>query len=167
MPGVRRSVFEAERGKHSRKVKRSLSDLKSDRPPGAVLYSEKLLGLRSECPACGEWEDSTGWLLCHEGDTSRWYVDFKCTGCRSRGPEWKLKLTPLIEEVLKAEWNRLMAAPSKPCTECGGDGKCSVCGGTGVDVGVAVLAGYEGDCGRCGGTGACPACGGPGEFKIR
>jgi hypothetical protein len=70
---------------HSRKVKRSLSDLRSDRPPGAVLYSEKLLGLRSECSACGEWERSTGWLLSQKEDTSRWYVDLKCTGCLSHG----------------------------------------------------------------------------------
>ena len=56
-----------------------------------------------------------------------------------------------------------MTAPSKPCTECGGDGKCHACSGTGVDVGVAVLAGYEGDCERCSGMGACPACGGSGE----
>ena len=135
-----------------------MSDLKSDPPPGGVLYSERLLGLRGECPACGEWERSTGWLLSQEGDASRWYVDMKCTGCRSRGGTWKHEWPPLIEEVLKAEWGRLMAAPSKPCTECGGGGECNACGGTGVEV----LAGLPVDCGRCGGTGACPACGGAG-----
>lgn len=80
-----------------------MSDLKSDRPPGAILYSEKLLGLRSECPVCGEWERSTGWLLSREGDTFRWYVDLKCTGCLSRGGTWKRDWLPLIEGVLKAE----------------------------------------------------------------
>jgi hypothetical protein len=137
----------------------------SDRPPGAVLYSEKLLGLRSECSACGECERGTGWLLSQEGDTSLWYVDLKCTGCLSRGGTWKREWLPLIEETLKAEWGRLMAAPSKPCTECGGGGECNACSGTGVNVGGAVLAGYEGDCGRCGGTRACPACGGSGEVE--
>jgi DnaJ-class molecular chaperone len=60
---------------------------------------------------------------------------------------------------------------AKPCAECDsrdrdlhkGDGKCNHCGGTGIDIGVAVLAGYEGDCERCGGTGVCPACNGMGE----
>ncbi len=142
-----------------------MSDTRSDRPPGAVLHSEKLLGLRGECSACGAWERSTGWLLSQEGDASRWYVDLKCTGCRSRGGTWKREWQPLIEEVLEAEWGRLMATPSRPCTECRGGGKCNACSGTGVDVGVAVLAGYEGDCERCGGTGACPACGGSGEVE--
>ena len=142
-----------------------MSELRSDRPPGAILYSEKLLGLRSECSACGERERSTGWLLSVEGDTSRWYVDLKCTGCHSRGGAWKREWLPLIEEILKVEWGRLMAVSSKPCTECGGGGQCNACSGTGVDVGVAMLAGYEGDCERCGGTGACPACGGSGEVE--
>ncbi len=60
---------------------------------------------------------------------------------------------------------------AKPCAECDsrdkdlnqGDGKCNHCGGTGIDIGVAVLAGYEGDCESCGGTGLCPACNGTGE----
>lgn len=63
-----------------------------------------------------------------------------------------------------------MAFPSEPCAECGdsgnrltkGDGKCNRCGGSGVDAGVAVLAGYEADCERCNGTGVCPACNGTG-----
>lgn len=63
-----------------------------------------------------------------------------------------------------------MAFLSEPCTECGdsgqlptkGDGKCNRCGGSGVDVGAAVLAGYEGDCERCNGTGVCPTCNGTG-----
>lgn len=63
-----------------------------------------------------------------------------------------------------------MTFQTEPCTECSGSanrlikgsGKCSSCSGTGVDVGVAVLAGYEADCEGCNGTGACPACGGSG-----
>jgi DnaJ-class molecular chaperone len=68
-----------------------------------------------------------------------------------------------------------MELPSEVCTECGGwgdylskgDGKCHACGGTGVDVGVAVLAGYEGDCEKCNGTGVCPACDGRGVRPAR
>ncbi len=60
---------------------------------------------------------------------------------------------------------------AEPCTKCDspgdsltkGDGKCNLCRGTGIDIGVAVLSGYEGDCERCGGTGVCPACDGTGE----
>ena len=63
-----------------------------------------------------------------------------------------------------------MAVESEPCTECGGwanrnpelKGKCTECGGTGIDIGVAVLAGFEGDCEKCGGTGVCAACDGTG-----
>lgn len=132
-----------------------MRDLKSDRPSGGVLYSEKLLGLRSECPACGERESSTGWLLERQGGNSRWYVELKCVGCRSRGGTWKREWLPLIEEVLKAM--------TKPCVACGGDGGCNACSGTGVDVGVAVMGGSEVNCERCGGVGACPVCGGSGE----
>ena len=141
-----------------------MSHSSSDRPAGAVLYSEKLLGLRSECPACGEWEQSTGWLVSREGDPYLWYVDLKCTGCRSHGSTWKREWVPLIEEILEAERPSITAS-SRPCTECEGDGKCDACSGTGVDVAVAMLAGYEGDCESCGGTGACPACGGSGEVR--
>ena len=63
-----------------------------------------------------------------------------------------------------------MSMNFEPCTECGdssnrigkGDGKCNQCGGSGVDVGVAVLAGYEGNCERCNGTGECSSCNGTG-----
>jgi len=142
-----------------------MSDSRSERPAGAVLYSEKLLGLRSECPACGEWERSTGWLLSREEDTPPWYVDLKCTGCLSRGGTWKREWMPLIEELLDAKRATFKAAASTPCTRCGGDRECDACSGTGVDSGVAVLAGYEGACERCGGTGACPACGGSCEVQ--
>ena len=84
------------------KVKHTLSDADYDPPGGAVLFSEKLPGLGAECSACGEWEGSTGWLLSREGDSFRWYVDLKCTGCKSRGVTWKREWLPLIEEVLKA-----------------------------------------------------------------
>lgn len=142
-------------GTPPRKVKRTLSDSDSDPPTGAVLFSEKLLGLRGECPVCGEWESSTGWLLYREGDGFRWYVDLKCTGCRSQGGTWKREWLPLIEEVL--------TAVKKPCAACGGDGACNACRATGVDVGVAVMGGSEVDCERCCGMGACPVCGGSGE----
>ena len=120
-----------------------------------MLYSEKLLGLRSECPACGERESSTGWLLERQGGNSRWYVELKCVGCRSRGGTWKREWLPLIEEVL--------TAVTTACAACAGDGECSAWRGAGVDVGVAVLGGSEVNCERCGGMGTCPVCGGSGE----
>ena len=63
-----------------------------------------------------------------------------------------------------------MLMSREPCTECGdasnrlakGDGKCTRCNGSGVEVGVAVLAGYESECERCNGTGVCFACNGTG-----
>jgi hypothetical protein len=83
-------------------MRRTLSDACSDRPDGATLYSERLLGLRDECPLCGGPEDSTGWLLAREGVGPRWYVDLKCTVCGSRGGTWRREWLPLIEEVLEA-----------------------------------------------------------------
>ena len=82
----------------------SLSDLGSDQLRGAVLYSERLLGLRhEECPLCGGWEDSTGWLLYREdAGPCRWYVDFRCAGCGSRGGVWKREWQSLLDEVLGA-----------------------------------------------------------------
>jgi hypothetical protein len=77
-----------------------LSDSDSDRPDGATLYSERLLGLRGECPVCSGSENSTGWLL--EGVGPRWYVDLQCTDCGSRGGTWNREWVPLIEEVLEA-----------------------------------------------------------------
>lgn len=140
-----------------------MSDSDSDAPAGAVLFSEKLLGLKSECPACGEWEISTGWLVYREEDGFRWYIDLKCSGCRSRGVVWKRAWMPLIEEVQEAVVRRVMTAVTKPCAACGGDGKCNACSGAGVDIGTAVMGGTEVDCERCGGMGTCPVCGGSGE----
>jgi hypothetical protein len=79
-----------------------LSDLGSDRPDGAILYSGRLLGLRSECPVCSRVENSTGWLLEREGVGPRWYIDLQCTGCGSRGGTWNREWVLLIEEVLEA-----------------------------------------------------------------
>ncbi len=80
-----------------------MNDSGSDRPEGATLYSERLLGLRDECSLCSGAENSTGWLLKREGVGPRWYVDLKCTGCGSRGGTWRREWLPLIEEVLEAE----------------------------------------------------------------
>ena len=78
-----------------------MSDSDFDRPVGATLYSERLLGLRGECPVCSRVENSTGWLLEREGVGPRWCVDLQCTGCRSRGGTWNREWVPLIEEVLE------------------------------------------------------------------
>ena len=80
-----------------------MSDSKFNQPPGGILYSKELLGLRSECPVCGEWEHSTGWLLHRAGETFSLYVDSVCTGCRSRGAVWRSEWSPLIEEVLRSK----------------------------------------------------------------
>ena len=79
-----------------------MSDSGSERPDGAVLYSERLLGLRGECPVCGGPENSTGWLLKREGVGPGWYVELKCTACGSRGGTWKREWVPLMEELLEA-----------------------------------------------------------------
>jgi len=79
-----------------------LSDSGSDRPDGATLYSERLLGLRGECPVCSGPENSTGWLLEREGVGPRWYVDLQCVRCGSRGGTWNREWVLLIEEVLEA-----------------------------------------------------------------
>ena len=79
-----------------------MKELESDPPVDAVLYSLKLLGLRSECPACGGVERSSGWLLYRKDDTFRWYVDLKCTECGSRGGTWNREWLPLIEEVVES-----------------------------------------------------------------
>ena len=85
-------------------MKYILSDVDFDRPCGAVLYSENLLGLWDECPLCGGRESSTGWLLYREdaGDFC-WYLDLKCPHCGSRGSTWKREWMPLIDEVLEAK----------------------------------------------------------------
>jgi DnaJ-class molecular chaperone len=49
-----------------------------------------------------------------------------------------------------------------------GNGKCSVCHGTGfggiVDQIAAGLVGKESECWKCGGSGDCQTCGGSGEL---
>jgi hypothetical protein len=80
-----------------------VSTIDSERPPHAILYSLKLIGLRSECPLCSEGEISTGWLLYHDDAQSYWYLDLKCTGCGSRGATWRREWLPLIDEVLGAQ----------------------------------------------------------------
>ena len=80
-----------------------MSNIAPERPPNAVLHSEKLLGLRSECPLCSEREISTGWLLYHDDAHSCWYLDLTCTGCGSRGATWRREWQPLINEVLEAK----------------------------------------------------------------
>jgi hypothetical protein len=82
--------------------RRILSDSDFDRPDGAALYSERLLGLRGECSVCSGVENSTGWLLKREGGDPHWYVDLQCEGCGSRGGTWNREWVPLIEEVLGA-----------------------------------------------------------------
>jgi hypothetical protein len=80
-----------------------MSDISSERPPNAVLYSDKLTGLGGECPVCSEREMSTGWLVYHDDVGRYWYLDLKCTGCGSRGATWRREWLPLITEVLEAE----------------------------------------------------------------
>lgn len=80
-----------------------MSEMVPERPPNAVLHSEQLLGLRSECPLCGEREISTGWLLYHDDAHSCWLLDLICIGCGSRGATWRREWQPLIHEVLEAK----------------------------------------------------------------
>ena len=80
-----------------------VSESDSDRPFGIAIFSERLLGLRGECPACSGDERSTGWLLFREEGGARWYVELKCTDCGSRGGTWKREWLALIEDVIEAE----------------------------------------------------------------
>ena len=80
-----------------------MSNIDSELPSNAVLYSLKLIGLRSECPLCSEVEISTGWLLYHDDAQSYWYLDLRCAGCGSRGATWRREWLPLINEVLEAK----------------------------------------------------------------
>lgn len=82
-----------------------MSGLNDDRYGSALLYDERLLGLRHDgCSLCGEWESSTGWLLYREdAGPYRWYIDFRCAGCGSRGGVWKREWQPLIDKVLEAQ----------------------------------------------------------------
>lgn len=80
-----------------------MGNIDSERPPDAVLHSEKLLGLQSDCPLCSEREMSTGWLLYHNDLHGCWYLDLTCTGCGTRGATWRRQWQPLIDEVLEAK----------------------------------------------------------------
>lgn len=84
-----------------------MGDLNHDRRNRAVLYDERLHGLRYDsCSLCGEWEDSTGWLLYSEdAGPYRWYIEFKCAGCGSQGGVWKREWQSLIDKVLEAQAN--------------------------------------------------------------
>lgn len=82
---------------------------------------------------------------------------------------------PINSSGFDVDGGCVMAVQSERCPECHtsnnnpakGDGNCIRCSGTGVDTGVAVLAGSEVDCEGCGGTGVCPACNGEGEVEGR
>ena len=80
-----------------------MSDSSSDRPDGVAVYSERLLGLHSECPVCSGQERSTGWLLRREEGGFEWLVELRCTNCGSRGGTWKRDWTALIDEVIEGE----------------------------------------------------------------
>lgn len=45
-----------------------------------------------------------------------------------------------------------------------GDGKCSVCHGSGKDCWPDIIPGQDHTCTNCGGSGICPTCGGEGEI---
>lgn len=78
-----------------------MDDVNAERPRGAVLYCEKLLGLRDDCniPYCRQWESSTGWLL-YNVEAESWLVGFRCPEHGHSGawrPEWQ----PLIDEAVE------------------------------------------------------------------
>jgi hypothetical protein len=53
--------------------------------------------------------------------------------------------------------------PRNACVECGGNGKCSECVGTGTNV---HLNDAEPKCRNCSGTGTCPKCNGTGRAFV-
>jgi len=53
--------------------------------------------------------------------------------------------------------------PRDACVDCRGDGKCSECNGTGINV---HLNHDEAKCRHCSGTGICPKCGGSGRGVV-
>ncbi len=55
---------------------------------------------------------------------------------------------------------KVLTAKRNSCVYCLGDGKCSECNGTGVNM---HLNDDEPKCRSCGGTGICPNCGGSGS----
>lgn len=78
-----------------------MSNAESGRPKDALLYCEKLLGLRADCniPYCREWESSTGWLL-YNVETEGWFIEFNCPH-HGRGGTWRPEWQPLIDEVIE------------------------------------------------------------------
>lgn len=77
-----------------------MSSVDTDRPRDALLYSEKLLGLRDDCniPYCRQWESSTGWLS-YNVEVELWFIEFECPS-HGRGGTWKPEWQPLIDEVI-------------------------------------------------------------------
>src|SRR5215471_4513401 len=81
--------------------KNIVNDKKEDRPSGGVrLYSDRLLGLRSECNigGCREWETSTGWIY-YDIRMEQWFIEFKCRD-HGKGSAWHRDWQSLIDEVI-------------------------------------------------------------------
>ena len=78
-----------------------MSNPDPDRPRNAILFSEKLLGLKADCniPYCREWESSTGWLL-YSVVANSWFIEFKCPDHGPDGGTWRPEWQLLIEEVI-------------------------------------------------------------------
>lgn len=75
------------------------------KPRNAVLYCERLLGLRDDCniPYCRQWESGTGWLL-YNVEVGIWLVGFKCPEHGHSGawrPEWQSLVDEVIEKKTK------------------------------------------------------------------
>jgi hypothetical protein len=49
------------------------------------------------------------------------------------------------------------------CVDCRGNGKCSMCKGTGVNIHLNEA---EPKCQKCSGTGVCPTCQGTGRWYV-
>ena|ERR1051325_11093924 len=80
-----------------------MCDVNPERPRGAVLYCERLLGLRDDCniPYCRQRESSTGWLL-YNVEVESWFIGFMCPE-HGHGGAWRPEWQPLIDEVVEAE----------------------------------------------------------------
>lgn len=82
-----------------------MGDVNPDGHRGAVLYCEKLLGLRDDCniPYCRRWEESTGWLL-YNVEAESWFIGFRCQDHGHSGawrPEWQSLINDVIEAKAK------------------------------------------------------------------